>query len=314
MIDIIMPCYHAEKYIRETIQSVLEQTEQDFHLICIDDCSKDHTFEILRELAAGDRRIEVFQNKHNLGIAANRNLGLTKIKGEYVAFFDDDDIMPKNRLQIGKEYLETHPEVGVVAGGYDLFDENGSQSVQNPLRFYGERAVRSMLFFENIIPNGTTLIRSRFFTEIGIRFFEECGIEDYHLYAELAKLTQIHVLPEILLHHRVMSTQYSAVCSTQGDKFVKRQESFDRVHQSLLKKVMESDREFPFFLRAVREECGTLSCTDLLKLFHECQQLNQLASRKDCIDYDLFRKNTAHLKQRMIKAYLYQRMKPENKA
>ena len=97
MIDIIMPCYNAEHFIEETIQSVLRQTDRDFRLICVDDCSKDKTFEILQQFAQQDVRITVLRNKHNCGIAATRNKGIRAGNGEFIAFLDDDDIMPDRK-------------------------------------------------------------------------------------------------------------------------------------------------------------------------------------------------------------------------
>ena len=73
MIDIIMPCYNAEHFIEETIQSVLRQTDRDFRLICVDDCSKDGTLQKLQQLAQQESRITVLRNDHNCGIAATRN-------------------------------------------------------------------------------------------------------------------------------------------------------------------------------------------------------------------------------------------------
>ena len=136
MIDIIMPCYNAEKYIEETIQSVLRQTEKNFRLICIDDCSKDATYTILQRLADRDKRITVLKNEENCGIAATRNRGIREGQAEYIAFLDDDDIMPPERLKIGKTYLDDHNEVGVVAGNYLIFDENGNKTVVQEKKFY----------------------------------------------------------------------------------------------------------------------------------------------------------------------------------
>ena len=222
MIDIIMPCYNAEHFIEETIQSVLRQTDRDFRLICVDDCSKDKTFEILQQFAQQDVRITVLRNKHNCGIAATRNKGIRAGNGEFIAFLDDDDIMPPDRLEIGRRYLEKHYHIGVVAGNYLIFDEEGKKKVVQKERFFSAEEVRAILPFVNIVPNGSTLIRRELIEKHHIYFHEEYGIEDYHFYAELSRVTDIYVLPEVLLEHRVTATQYSSVCVRSEQRFQRR--------------------------------------------------------------------------------------------
>lgn len=98
-ISVIVPCFNCDKYIKENIDSVLNQTYKDFEAIYIDDGSSDNTLKILKEYQKKDARIK-FVHTENKGVAAARNLGITKAKGTYITFIDADDY-------VDIKYLET---------------------------------------------------------------------------------------------------------------------------------------------------------------------------------------------------------------
>lgn len=90
-ISILIPTYNSEKYIRKCLNSVIKQTFYDIEIVCLDDCSKDSTYDILKEYANRDKRIRIYRNKVNKGIATNRNLLIKLCHGEYMFFLDSDD-------------------------------------------------------------------------------------------------------------------------------------------------------------------------------------------------------------------------------
>jgi len=105
MISIIIPAYNAEKYIVETINSVLNQTFTDWELIIVDDGSKDNTAEIVKQFCEKDNRISYYFKK-NSGVSDTRNLGMSKAKGEYIALLDADDFFEKDNLSEKLRILE----------------------------------------------------------------------------------------------------------------------------------------------------------------------------------------------------------------
>lgn len=308
-----MPCYNAEKYIEETIQSVLRQTEKNFRLICIDDCSKDATYTILQRLADRDKRITVLKNEENCGIAATRNRGIREGQAEYIAFLDDDDIMPPERLKIGKTYLDDHNEVGVVAGNYLIFDENGNKTVVQEKKFYTAEKVRSILPFINIIPNGSTLIRRKIIEKNDIYFHEEYGIEDYCFYAEISSVADIHVLPDVLLEHRVMDTQYSAVCINSNERFEKRQEAFDRVHRLLINNITDNcdDKDIKIYLRFMQENIKDIKLAEIIELYCALSKLKKSVKKVRRADCSAFYREANLAFKRAVKAWLFCRIKDE---
>ncbi|MCI9033121.1 MAG: glycosyltransferase family 2 protein [Lachnospiraceae bacterium] len=309
MIDIIMPCYNAEHFIEETIQSVLRQTDRDFRLICVDDCSKDKTFEILQQFAQQDVRITVLRNKHNCGIAATRNKGIRAGNGEFIAFLDDDDIMPPDRLEIGRRYLEKHYHIGVVAGNYLIFDEEGKKKVVQKERFFSAEEVRAILPFVNIVPNGSTLIRRELIEKHHIYFHEEYGIEDYHFYAELSRVTDIYVLPEVLLEHRVTATQYSSVCVRSEQRFQRRQEAFDRVHKLLMHNITDKcySQDMKIYTRFMQENIKDIKLKEVVRLYFAMLRLKKSVKRKGNAEYTLYCKSADNAIKRAVGAYIQDR-------
>lgn len=99
-----MPSYNTASYIAESIQSVIEQTYQNWELIIVDDCSTDGTVEIIKKFV--DKRICFFINERNSGAAVSRNKALREAKGKYVAFLDSDDRWNKRKLEIQLKFMK----------------------------------------------------------------------------------------------------------------------------------------------------------------------------------------------------------------
>ena len=98
LISIIIPCYNAEKYLHECLNSVLSQSYENWECLLINDGSKDKTFQILEEFSKVDNRFFVF-SQENKGLSATRNVGVHNAKGDYLLFLDSDDLLTKNSLQ-----------------------------------------------------------------------------------------------------------------------------------------------------------------------------------------------------------------------
>ncbi|MBP5599713.1 MAG: glycosyltransferase family 2 protein [Lachnospiraceae bacterium] len=123
MISVIVPVYNAEKYIKETIESVLSQSFEDFELLLIDDCSKDDSEAIIKSI--NDERIRYIKQPENMGAWAARNRGLEEAKGRYIAFLDADDLWDKDKLKKEFEFMQSE-NAGFVFTGYEFADEYGN--------------------------------------------------------------------------------------------------------------------------------------------------------------------------------------------
>jgi glycosyltransferase involved in cell wall biosynthesis len=124
LVSIIMPVYNGEKYIKQAIECVLDQSYQNWELIIVDDGSIDNTANIISTF--GDSRIHYYFQE-NRGEAAARNTGIGQMNGEYMAFLDADDLYLSNALDDMVSYLDGHPQYGSIFSDGYICDQNGKQ-------------------------------------------------------------------------------------------------------------------------------------------------------------------------------------------
>lgn len=122
MISVAMATYNGAKYIREQIDSILNQTIQDIELVICDDCSSDDTIEILEAYANRDTRVIVYSNSHNLGFKKNFENVISKCRGKFIALADQDDIWYPNHLELLMNAMDDSCQL--VCGKPEFVDEN----------------------------------------------------------------------------------------------------------------------------------------------------------------------------------------------
>ena len=191
-----MPAYNAEKYINETIDSILNQSYKDFEFIIINDGSTDRTKEII--LSYSDERIVYLENEKNSGIVVTLNKGLEKASGEYIARMDSDDISLVNRLEKQVEFMDKNLDVGVLGTGICVFGD----SINDQERVFttNSEQLKAELIFNSCIAHPTVMIRSSILKNNNLNYSEEfAGAEDYHLWWRIAKVSKIATLPDILV-------------------------------------------------------------------------------------------------------------------
>ncbi len=125
IISVIMSVYNAEKYLREAVDSILNQTYKDFEFIIINDCSKDNSWSILREYARDHKNIILLNNLDNLGLTRNLNLALSISKGEYIARMDADDISDENRFERQINFFKKEASYDIVGTFSEDIDGRG---------------------------------------------------------------------------------------------------------------------------------------------------------------------------------------------
>lgn len=125
LVSIIMPCYNAECYIAQSIESVLAQTYQNWELLITDDGSTDKSVEIISKYSKNDDRINVMVSDEHQGIARTRNMSISRAKGRFVAFLDSDDIWYPEKLEKQVEYMLEH-ELAFTYSSYEIIDYQGN--------------------------------------------------------------------------------------------------------------------------------------------------------------------------------------------
>ena len=123
-VSIVLPSYNGERYIRESIESVIKQTFTDWELIIVDDCSTDSTLHIAEEYAGWEERIRVIHNEENQKLPEALNIGFRHAAGEYLTWTSDDNMYLSRALEEMSRYLDEHEEVPMVCTGMLFMNEN----------------------------------------------------------------------------------------------------------------------------------------------------------------------------------------------
>ncbi|MDL2223482.1 glycosyltransferase [Bacteroidales bacterium OttesenSCG-928-M11] len=214
-ISVVMPVYNAEKYISESIDSVLKQSYSNFEFIIIDDGSTDNTLNIIQSY--NDKRILLLQNNHDYIVSLNK--GLQYAKGKYIARMDADDVMHIDRLRIQHAIMEEEPSITVCGTwmthfGEDIQAGNIARSlnglIEDPL----------LLFLRgNFIFHPTTCIRRDFLVKHNLAYQPYDHAEDYKLWSEIAKRNgTFYIESQPLLYYRISKDQVSFIKKEEQQK------------------------------------------------------------------------------------------------
>ncbi|MEM6700077.1 MAG: glycosyltransferase, partial [Bacteroidota bacterium] len=199
LISVLTPAYNREKYIGEAIESVQAQAIEDWEMLIIDDGSTDKTIEIVKAYQSEDQRIILLQNPENLGISATRNHGLQHIKGKYIAMLDSDDVFLPNKFQKQIDFLEAHPEIGVLGAWAKLIGFEGHQFAPEEK----DTQLRARSLYRCPLVHSSSIIRASVIEAGNIRYNENYpASNDYDFWVKALQYTQFHNLPEYLVLYR----------------------------------------------------------------------------------------------------------------
>jgi glycosyltransferase involved in cell wall biosynthesis len=199
-VSVVMSVFNAEPYLREAIDSILNQTFTDFELIIVDDGSTDGSSGVLKSSVQEDKRIHLMSNASNLGLIAALNKGIRLAKGEYIARQDADDASMRRRLERQVAFLDKNPDIGVVGTWMVSLQENGHKSVyKTPLT---DALIRWSLLFHSPMAHASVMMRRSLFLG-GVAYNEKMRhAEDYDLWCQLSRKTRFQNLSECLYLRR----------------------------------------------------------------------------------------------------------------
>lgn len=207
-VTVLMPTYNVAPYVKEAIESVLQQSYRDFELLLVDDASTDDTLAKVRSI--DDPRIHIAAFDNNVGLAENLNRGLALIDTEYVARMDGDDIAEPYWLEHEVAVLDSHPDIGICSGGFERFG-TAKSLVRFPERH--EDCMANMLFECSVI---VPTFRMSLYRDHGLRYRSDAfPAEDYRFWAEALRITKIYNLQETLFHYRMHPSQ---ICTARREE------------------------------------------------------------------------------------------------
>jgi len=238
-VTVVIPVYNSEKFLRESIESVLNQTWKNFEIIAIDDGSTDKSLEILQQFSD---KITVL-SQPNQGLAAALNAGIKKIHGKWFKWFSPDDVLYPNAIETLVTEAKKLPENTIVYSNWDLIDEQNKR-----LRSFSESNYNDLGVFDfNVrlldgqqINVNTTLVPSILFKR-GCQFRQlddPAAIDyDFFLNAGIIHDTGFHLIEKILLQYRIHSKQLS------HKNIAKTLSYLSEVRSEVLSKLTKADKE-----------------------------------------------------------------------
>jgi glycosyltransferase involved in cell wall biosynthesis len=201
-VTVLMPVYNGEPYLREAMESILNQSFTDFEFLIINDGSTDRSVDII--LSYPDPRIRLVDNDQNIGLVHTLNRGIDLANGEFIARMDGDDISMPERFSKQVAFMERHPEVGVYGGWIEYF--MGRELV---MKFPASDAdIRQALPSYNPIAHPTVMIRREVLKDHHLYYDPEYRhVEDYELWTRLSAITCFANIQEVVLKYRIHPAQ-----------------------------------------------------------------------------------------------------------
>ncbi|MGV8141087.1 MAG: glycosyltransferase family 2 protein [Candidatus Woesearchaeota archaeon] len=222
-ISVVMSVYNGETYLFETMESLLNQSFNDFELITVNDGSTDNTLQILKQFKKRDKRVVIVNNKKNIGFTKSLNKGLKIARGKYVARMDADDLCMPERFKIQYDFLEQHKSIFMV-GTYAInIDEHGKKlSLFKPPIAHEE--IKKTLSEKNCMYHNTIMFRNTrqlFYRE------KMYYTEDYDFYLNcITKSKKLANIPLFLVLYRRLSDSVSFSKKGKQEFFSKKVREF----------------------------------------------------------------------------------------
>ncbi|OHB62961.1 MAG: hypothetical protein A2Y76_14395 [Planctomycetes bacterium RBG_13_60_9] len=216
-VSVVIASYNHEKYVAETIQSVIDQTYQDFEIVITDDGSADGTVAEIRRFA--DPRIRLTCFESNCGACAAMDNCLDQAKGEYIAVLNSDDAFLPGKLDKQVRFLNDHPEIGAVFGLAQFMDEEGRRLTDTSHQYSAVFATANRsrhewlnhFFFEgNCLCHPSVLLRRKCYETVGCYDRRLAQLPDLDFWVRLCMKYDIHIMDEELVKFRICRSNASA--------------------------------------------------------------------------------------------------------
>lgn len=240
LISLVITVYNRERYLAQTIESVLAQSYSNFELLIWDDGSIDGSVEIAQKYAATDRRVRVVAHEH-LGLGWTIKKAIAATSGEYFGLVDSDDLVHKDALLETVPVLEGQAEIGMVYTEYQVMDEIGNIGVRGKrcqIPYSPQRLLIDFMTFH------FRLIRRSVYEQVGGVRPEFDTAEDYDLCLRLSEVTQIAQIKKPLYYYRVHK---NSICSEKQREQI--QTTAKAIEQAIQRRGLDDTLELEVQLR-----------------------------------------------------------------
>ncbi|MGR3292444.1 MAG: glycosyltransferase [Candidatus Scalindua sp.] len=241
-ISVVMSVYNGEKYLREAVESILNQTFSDFEFLIMDDCSIDGTPKILNDYQQKDKRIKVIKNDRNMGLTRSLNMAIKQSSGNYIARMDADDIAIKERLEKQVDFMERNPDVVLLGTSFYEIDKHGKE-LSCKLFPTTDRDIRKMLIKFNPFCHASVVMRHSAFDKVGMYDESILKTQDYDLWFRLASVGKVANLSDILMRRRYDDNNISIAQGNEQLKWAV------RIRKNAIKKGYYSTASYLYLIR-----------------------------------------------------------------
>lgn len=255
-ISILCCSYNHEKYIEQTIKSILNQTFQNFEIIVVDDHSNDNTLSVLQQF--NDTRLKIFTKEFNQGINNSINMALKNVKGEYIVFFGTDDVMEPDFLElIHKTFLETQTDViysplKIIDCEGNLKKEKGKiEIIKLPVDKTKYEILNEMFLKNNCLTSPGMAVRTKVFKKYMPYDEGIINNQDYYIHVNLLLENNIYILNEAKILYRHDDKHKSLSSDNDSSRLIQEVAECPRVMDcflktddiELLKKIFPEDKD-----------------------------------------------------------------------
>lgn len=208
LISVVIPNFNGLPFIRQAINSVLQQEYANLELIIVDDGSTDGSVEELKRLI--HPQVAILFNQTNVGPGLALKRGVNAAKGKYIARLDADDIMLPHRLHQQVTFMEYNSDIGILGGGAQLIDEAGNVTGQRLPSAIDDKHIQWKILLKNPFINSTVMIRHKVMLDYSINYRDYWGTEDYDLWTRLLRYTKGAQQSNIISQYRINPTGLTA--------------------------------------------------------------------------------------------------------
>ena len=206
-VSVVMPVHNGERFLAQSIDSILSQTFGDLEFVIVDDGSVDRTEAIIRSYP--DKRICYIKNDMNMGVSNSLNKGIDCARGEYIARMDADDISLPQRFQRQTDFLNAHPDVCLCGTWGVLFGE--AQGIKRtPVT---DEEIRCWALFHTPFLHPSVMFRRDVFQRSGLRYTQNIPAQDYDLWTRIPRAQHMANIPRVLIRYRVHQNSVGGRCS-----------------------------------------------------------------------------------------------------
>lgn len=248
-VSVVCASYNYENYIKETIESVINQTYSSWEMIIVDDGSKDNSVEVIKSYSKKDDRIKLFthENNQNKGLIETLKKGIKEASGNWIVFLESDDKIEKNYLEEKIEIIKKYPDIGLIFNDVNMFgDENKIKIYENhrkkinelfnkisfPYDFKKDIVKRNYIWTFSVVMLKKELLEALDFNSFIPQFL------DHYLWAQLSTKTKFYYIDKKLTNWRIHSDSYVNVglSALKSLKF-----------KLILKSIVNNKKPIPFY-------------------------------------------------------------------